>query len=85
MTIVEAARAMLYDQDMPNFLWAEAYNTTVYVQNRIPHRALGKITSESVFTGKKPKVSHFRIFWSLAYCHVPEEKRKKLDQTTEKR
>ena len=30
-TIVEAARAMLYDQDMPKFLWAEACNTTVYV------------------------------------------------------
>src|SRR5437879_5744565 len=27
-TIIEAARAMLYDQDMPKFLWAEAYNTT---------------------------------------------------------
>ena len=38
-TIVEAARAMLYDQDMPKFLWAEACNTTVYVQNRIPHIA----------------------------------------------
>eukprot|EP00253_Pinus_taeda_P008926 PITA_08926 len=46
---------------------------------------LGKITPEKVFTGKTPKVSHFRIFGSLAYCYIPEEKRKKLDQTTEKR
>ena len=30
-TIVERARAMLYDQDMPKFLWAEACNTSVYV------------------------------------------------------
>jgi len=29
-------------------------------------------------------VSHFRIFESLAYCHILEEKRKKLDQTVEK-
>ena len=83
-TIVEAARAMLYDQDMPKFLWAEACNTTIYVQNRIPHRALGKITPEKVFTGKTPEVSHFRIFGSLAYCRIPKEKRKKLDQTAEK-
>jgi len=69
---------------MPKFLWVEACSTTVYVQNKTPHRALGKITSESVFTGKKPEVSHFRIFGSLAYCHIPEEKRKKLDQTVEK-
>eukprot|EP00253_Pinus_taeda_P006243 PITA_06243 len=83
-TIVEAARVMLYDQDMPKFLWAEACGTAVYVQNRTPLRALGKITPESAFTGKKHEMSHFRIFGSLAYCHIPEEKRKKLDQIAEK-
>jgi len=83
-TIVEAARAMLYDHDMPKFLWAEACNTVVYVQNRTPHRALRKITPESVFTDKKLEVRHFRIFGSLAYYHITEEKRKKLDQTMEK-
>eukprot|EP00253_Pinus_taeda_P032345 PITA_32345 len=84
MTIVEAARAMMYDQDMSKFLWAEACNTTVYVQNRTPYRALGKITPEQVFTEKTPEVSDFRIFGSLAYRCIPEEKRKKLDQTAEK-
>ena len=83
-TIVEATRAMLYDQDMPKFLWIEACNTVVYAQNKTPHRALGKITPEKVFTGKTLQVSHFRIFGSLAYCCIPEEKRKKLDQTAEK-
>ena len=80
----KATRAMLYDQDMPKFLWVEAYNTVVYIQNRVPNRALGKVTSESVFTGSKPEVSHIRIFGSMVYCHVPDEKRKKLDQTAEK-
>ena len=82
--IVEAARAMMYDQDMPKFLWAEACNTIVYVQNRTPHQALGKITPEKVFTGKTPEVNRFRIFGNLAYYHIPEEKRKKLDQIAEK-
>jgi len=45
---------------------------------------LGKITPEKVFTGKTPEVNDFRIFGSLAYCRIPEEKRKKLDQTAEK-
>ena len=75
---------MLYDQEMPKFLWAEACNTTVYIQIRVPNRALGKVTPESVFTGSKPEVSHIRIFNNIAYCHVPEERRKKLDQTAEK-
>ena len=45
---------------------------------------MGKVTPKSVFTSSKPEVSHIRIFGSIAYCHVPEEKRKKLDQTAEK-
>ena len=45
---------------------------------------MGKITPENVFTGKTLEVNHFRIFGSLAYCRIPEEKRKKLDQTVEK-
>lgn len=45
---------------------------------------MGKITVEKVFTGKTLKVSHFRIFGSLAYCCIPEEKRKKMDQIVEK-
>ena len=30
-TIMEAARAMLHDQDLPMHLWAEAARTTMYV------------------------------------------------------
>jgi hypothetical protein len=29
-------------------------------------------------------VSHFRIWGSVCYCHVPSNKRTKLDPTTEK-
>ena len=39
---------------------------------------------ESVFTGSKPEVSHFRIFDNTTYCHVPSDKRKKLEMTAEK-
>ena len=84
-TIVGAAKAMLYDYDLPRFLWVEACNTTVYIHNRNPHRALGKKTLEAVFTGKKPEVSHLKIFGSAAYCHMRDDKRTKLDQTAEKR
>ena len=72
MTIVGAAKAMLYDQDLPRFLWLEACNTTTYIKNRTPHKALGKTTPESVFTRMKPEVSHLGIFGSVAYCHVPD-------------
>lgn len=56
----------------------------VYIQNMVPHMALGKITLEELFSGKKLEVSQFRFFGSIAYCHVPDEKRTKLDQIVEK-
>jgi hypothetical protein len=83
-TIVGATRAMIHDQGLPMFLWVEACNTTVYIQNRSPHTTLGKKTSEEAYTGNRPDVSHFPIFGSVAYCHVPSEKRTKLEPTSEK-
>ena len=53
-TIMEVARALLHDQDLPIHLWAEATRTSVYVQNRIPHRVLENKTLEEVLSGKKP-------------------------------
>ena len=81
---MEAARAMLHDQDLPMHLWAEAARTTVYVQNRTPHRVLKNKTPEEVFSDKKVKVSHLRIFGFPVYIHIPKEKRTKLDPSWKK-
>jgi hypothetical protein len=45
---------------------------------------LRNITHEEDFMGKKPNISHLRIFGCIVYCHIPVEKRTKLDPTTEK-
>lgn len=56
--------------------------TTIYIQNRSPHKSLDNTTPEEVFTGKKPSVDHIRIFGSTTYIHVLKEKRMKLDATS---
>jgi len=83
-TIMEAVKAMLYDQDLPMYLWAEAARTTVFVQNRMPHREIGNKTPNELFTGKKPEVSHLRIFGCPVYVHVPKDNRSKLDPSGKK-
>jgi hypothetical protein len=45
---------------------------------------LGRATPQEAFTRKRPDVSHFRIFGSLVYCHVPSKSRKKLEPTAVK-
>ncbi len=77
--IVGAARAMLHDQVLPFFLWAEACSTAVYLSNGSPHRALGNKTPEEAFTGQKPDVGHVKIFGCFTYLHVPQENRTKLE------
>jgi transposase InsO family protein len=83
-TIVGATRAMIHDQGISMFLWAEACCIVVYMQNSSPHSILGKLTLEEVYTSTRLDVSHLRIFGSVCYCHVPSEKRTKLDPTGEK-
>ena len=74
ITIMEAARAMLHDQDLPMHLWAEVAKAMMYVQNRTPHRVLENKTLEEVFYGKKPEVSHLKIFGYPVYIHILKEK-----------
>jgi hypothetical protein len=66
------------------FLWAESCNTTIYIQNRCPHKILEDKTPEEAFTGVKPEVSHFRIFGCPIYIHVLVEKRTKLEPSSRK-
>lgn len=37
------------------------------------------ITPQEAWSGVKPRVDHFRVWGSLAYAHVSDEKRGKLD------
>ena len=64
---MEAARAMLHDQDLPMHIWVEVARIAVYVQNRTPHRVLKNKTPKEVFSGKKQEVSHLRIFGCPVY------------------
>ena len=74
---------VLHDQGLPLHLQAEACNTVVYVQNRCPHRVLDMSTLKEEFSGKKPDISHLKIFGSPVYIHVTKDARKKLEPTAE--
>jgi len=73
-TIIEVVCAMLHDQGLPKFLWAEAANIVVYVQNRCPHQALDSKTPDEMFTSKKLDVSHFRIF-EVSYIFMCQKRK----------
>ncbi|KAJ9539096.1 hypothetical protein OSB04_031829 [Centaurea solstitialis] len=60
--LIEAARSLLADSKLPITFWAEAVNTTCYVQNRIlVVKCQGK-TPYEIFKKKKPFIGFFKPF-----------------------
>jgi hypothetical protein len=76
---MDAVKTMIHDQDLPMHLWDEATRTSVYVQNKLSHGALGFKTPKEMFFGKKPEVSHLKIFGCPVFVHIPKERRIKPD------
>ena len=69
---------------MPHHFWAEAVNTGVYIMNRTPTAVVHGFTLEEKYSGKKPNLSHVKVFGCIAYVHIPNELRTKLDPKAEK-
>lgn len=78
-SLVEMARAMLKSKDLPLSFWAEAVHTAAYIQNRTPTRVVENTTPIEAWNGTKPSLNHMKVFGSICYVHIPDEKRKKWD------
>ncbi|GAU45883.1 hypothetical protein TSUD_401080, partial [Trifolium subterraneum] len=53
--------------------------TATYILNLCPTKRLNGITPEECWSKNKPSVKHLRVFGSIAYKHVPDQLRRKLD------
>ena len=62
------ARALLKQRGMPTVFWGEAVVTAVYILNCSPTKALDGRTPYEAWYGRKPAVSHLRIFGCLAFA-----------------
>ena len=78
-SLMEMARCMVKSQALPHSFWLEAVMCATYVLNRCPTKALQSITPYEAWHGRKPSISHLRVFGCLAYAMVPVQQRRKLD------
>ena len=83
-TIMNMVRSLLANKNVPKNFWPEAVNWSVHILNRCPTFSVKNMTPEEAWSGRKPAVDHFRVFGCIAYVHVPDPKRKKLDNKGEK-
>jgi hypothetical protein len=58
--------------------------TTCYLVNKPPSSALDDKTPQEIWTGKKPSLTHIKVFGCEAYVHVPKENMNKIDKNAEK-
>jgi hypothetical protein len=78
------ANCMIQSKGLSLKYWAEAINCENYIVIHTPTKTLKNITLEEAWTKIKPDVSHFHVFRSIAWAHIPDEKRKALQPKSEK-
>ena len=64
--------------------WAEVVEAACYLVNISPSSVLEVKSPHEVWTGKKPSLSHLRVFVCDAYVHVPKEKITDLDSKSKR-
>jgi hypothetical protein len=57
---------------------------TWYLINRSPSSTLDEKNSHGVLTGKKPSLTHLRVFDCESYVQIPKENISNLDKRVEK-
>ena len=75
----ERTRAMLSGSNLPNFLWAEAMQTTTYLYNRMIGPGSITQTPFELLFGFKPNISNLRAYGCLAFAYNFDVNRQKLD------
>lgn len=79
---MKMTRCMLHDKELPKKTWAEATSTAVFLQNRLPTKALKDKTPFEVWYGYKPSLNFLRVFGCLCFSHIPHIKHDKLEVRT---
>jgi len=78
-TLQEMARTMIHENNLAKHFWAEAVNTTCYVQNRIYIRPILEKTTYELFKGRRPNISYFHQFGCICYILNTKLYLKKFD------
>ncbi|KAG6471152.1 hypothetical protein ZIOFF_072253 [Zingiber officinale] len=73
------ARSLLKGTHMPARFWGEAVRHAVYLLNCLPTKALGERTPFEAWIGRKPHLTHLRVFGCVAYVKNTAPHLKKLD------
>jgi hypothetical protein len=78
-SITKIAKCMLKGGHLNDQFWAKASQRTVFLLNHNPKKTVHGRTPYEAWLGRKPEVTNFKVFGCLAYAHVPDTDRHKLE------
>ena len=70
---------MLQEKSMSKIFRGEAVVTVVYLLNRCTTEGVHTLTPQKKYFGTKSNLSRFKVFGCIAYLHILDEERSKLD------
>ena len=72
-------RTILHENNLPNYFWAEAINTSCYILNRVLIRSSLNKTPYELWKNKKPNISYFKVFGSKCFILNTKDNLGKFD------
>ena len=66
--ILNIARSLLFQSNVPINVWGDCIRTTVFLMNRTPSPVLGNKSPYEILFDKIPLYSDFKVFGSLCYA-----------------
>ncbi|KAK1416343.1 hypothetical protein QVD17_32133 [Tagetes erecta] len=70
--LLEIARALRFEANLPTTFWGECILTATYIVNRLPSKVINNKTPYEVLLGRDPEYDHMRVFGCLAYYRNTE-------------
>lgn len=77
--IVEVGLCLLSHSAMPLKFWDEAFQTAVYLINRVPSKTIGHTTPLERLFNQKPDYSSMRVFGCACWPHLSPYNKHKLE------
>ena len=74
---------MMREKHMPDLYWDEAASMAVYLMNRCTIDGVHELTPYEILVGRKPILSHLKVFESIANVRISNEDREKPDAKLE--